>query len=167
MKKKFKYILITVLLFLLCFLMVIFYCNNNTKDVLDNKNTENKVPGLISIMLEEKRGSGVYKISKSNKWPSKNYVFNEEMSYCKNNSVLTWNENDNSVSVKVNKADNCFVYFDVEPGDINVYVHRQPSTYGQIGNVRCHGSDITYNQKYNRIEVTNINTKYEKCSLDF
>ena len=167
MKKKFKYILITVLLFLLCFLMVIFYCNNNTKDVLDNKNTENKVPGLISIMLEEKRGSGVYKISKSNKWPSKNYVFNEEMSYCKNNSVLTWNENDNSVSVKVNKADNCFVYFDVEPGDINVYVHRQPSTYGQIGNVRCHGSDITYNQKYNRIEVTNINTKYEQCSLDF
>ena len=168
MKKKIT-VVFSIFIAIILVLVIIVYKNSYKNDILMEKTAENenKVPGLISIMLEEKRGSGVYKISKSNKWPSKNYVFNEEMSYCKNNSVLTWNENDNSVSVKVNKADNCFVYFDVEPGDINVYVHRQPSTYGQIGNVRCHGSDITYNQKYNRIEVTNINTKYEQCSLDF
>ncbi len=168
MKKKIT-VVFSIFIAIILVLVIIVYKNSYKNDILMEKTAENenKVPGLISIMLEEKRGSGVYKISKSNKWPSKNYVFNEEMSYCKNNSVLTWNEDDNSVSVKVNKADNCFVYFDVEPGDINVYVHRQPSTYGQIGNVRCHGSDITYNQKYNRIEVTNINTKYDQCSLEF
>jgi len=64
-------------------------------------------------MLEETASSGEYKVSKSNKWPSKGYVFNKEMSYCNNGSTLTWNENDNSVSVNINKTDKCYVYFDI------------------------------------------------------
>ena len=118
-------------------------------------------------MIEETRGSGVYKVSKDNKWPSKKYIFNETLSNCKNGSTLTWNKNDNSVTVNVNKTDKCEVYFDVEPADITIKPLNLPTTYGKLGSINCTNSDATYNQKYNRIEVSNINTKYENCTLNY
>ena len=98
---------------------------------------------------------------------AKKYIFNETLSNCKNGSTLTWNKNDNSVTVNVNKTDKCEVYFDVEPADITIKPLNLPTTYGKLGSINCTNSDATYNQKYNRIEVSNINTKYENCTLNY
>ena len=108
-KKKLLFFSIFIII-ILVFVTIynIIYKNNNI--YLNNKDA---APNFISIMLEETAGSGEYKVSKSNKWPSKGYVFNKEMSYCNNGSTLTWNENDNSVSVNINKTDKCYVYFDI------------------------------------------------------
>ena len=167
MKIKVKHVLLFIIvsITIMSFTIYNIVINNDVYEEVDNRNIINNK--LISLMIEETRGSGVYKVSKDNKWPSKKYIFNETLSNCKNGSTLTWNENDNSVTVNVNKTDMCDVYFDVEPGDINVSVNNLSNIYGRLGSINCSNSDATYNQQYNRIEVSNINTKYENCTLNY
>ena len=167
MKIKVKHVLLFIIvsIAIMSFTIYNIVINNDVYEEVDNRNIINNK--LISLMIEETRGSGIYKVSKDNKWPSKKYIFNETLSNCKNGSTLTWNENDNSVTVNVNKTDKCEVYFDVEPGDINVSVNNLSDIYGRLGSINCSNSDATYNQQYNRIEVSNINTKYENCTLNY
>ena len=167
MKIKVKHILLFIIvsITIMSFTIYNIVINNDVYEEVDSRNIINNK--LISLMIEETRGSGIYKVSKDNKWPSKKYIFNETLSNCKNGSTLTWNENDNSVTVNVNKTDMCDVYFDVELGDINISVNNLSNTYGRLGSINCSNSDATYNQKYNRIEVSNINTKYENCTLNY
>ena len=129
-KKKLLFFSIFIII-ILVFVTIynIIYKNNNI--YLNNKD---EAPNFISIMLEETASSGEYKVSKSNKWPSKGYVFNKEMSYCDNGSTLTWNENDNSVSVNINKTDKCYVYFDIYVPTLVEYVKSQyTGTQGENG----------------------------------
>ena len=167
MKIKVTHILLFILTSIIIFTIIIYniVINKNIYEEVNNRNIVNNK--LISLMLEETRGSGIYKLSKNNKWPSKKYIFNETLSNCKNGGTLTWNENDNSVTVNVNKTDKCDVYFDVEPADITIKPLNLSTTYGKIGSINCSSSDATYNQQYNRIEVSNINTKYENCTLNY
>ena len=130
-KKKLLFFSIFIIIILVFVLTIynIIYKNNNI--YLNNKDA---APNFISIMLEETAGSGEYKVSKSNKWPSKGYVFNKEMSYCNYGSTLTWNENDNSVSVNINKTDKCYVYFDIYVPTLVEYVKSQyTGTQGENG----------------------------------
>ena len=167
MKIKVKHVLLFIIvsITIMSFTIYNIVINNDVYEEVDNRNIINNK--LISLMIEETRGSGVYKVSKDNKWPSKKYIFNETLSNCKNGSTLTWNKNDSSVTVNVNKTDKCEVYFDVEPADITIKPLNLPTTYGKLGSINCTNSDATYNQKYNRIEVSNINTKYENCTLNY
>ena len=167
MKIKVKHVLLFIIvsITIMSFTIYNIVINNDVYEEVDSRNIINNK--LISLMIEETRGSGVYKVSKDNKWPSKKYIFNETLSNCKNGSTLTWNKNDNSVTVNVNKTDKCEVYFDVEPADITIKPLNLPTTYGKLGSINCTNSDATYNQKYNRIEVSNINTKYENCTLNY
>ena len=167
MKIKVKYVLLFIIvsITIMSFTIYNIVINNDVYEEVDSRNIINNK--LISLMIEETRGSGVYKVSKDNKCPSKKYIFNETLSNCKNGSTLTWNKNDNSVTVNVNKTDKCEVYFDVEPADITIKPLNLPTTYGKLGSINCTNSDATYNQKYNRIEVSNINTKYENCTLNY
>ena len=167
MKIKVKHVLLFIIvsITIMSFTIYNIVINNDVYEEVDSRNIINNK--LISLMIEETRGSGVYKVSKDNKWPSKKYIFNETLSNCKNGSTLTWNKNDNSVTVNVNKTDKCEVYFDIEPADITIKPLNLPTTYGKLGSINCTNSDATYNQKYNRIEVSNINTKYENCTLNY
>ena len=139
-KKKLLFFSIFIIIILVFVLTIynIIYKNNNI--YLNNKD---EAPNFISIMLEETVGSGEYKVSKSNKWPSKGYVFNKEMSYCNNGSTLTWNKNDNSVSVNINKTDKCQVYFDIYAPTLVEYVKSQyTGTQGENG-LYYHDSTLT------------------------
>ena len=137
-KKKLLFFSIFIIIILVFVLTIynIIYKNNNI--YLNNKD---EAPNFISIMLEETASSGEYKVSKSNKWPSKGYVFNKEMSYCNNGSTLTWNENDNSVSVNINKTDKCYVYFDIYVPTLAEYVKSQYT--GTQGNNNIYHHDGT------------------------
>ena len=167
MRIKVKHVLLFIIvsMTIMSFTIYNILISNDVYEEVDNRNIINNK--LISLMIEETRGSGVYKVSKDNKWPSKKYIFNETLSNCKNGSTLTWNENDNSVTVNVNKTDKCDVYFDVEPADITIKPLNLPTTYGKLGSINCSNSDATYNQQYNRMEVSNINTKYDNCTLNY
>ena len=172
-KKKllfFSGFIIIILVFIL-----IVYKNSYKNEIYTEKNDENvknnekinKIPGMVSLMLETKAGSGEYKVSTSKTWPTNGYELNTEKSGCENGGTISYNETTKKVIVKTNISDKCYAYFDVIPPDVTLAITNRPTTYGKLGSINCTGSSATYNQQYNRIEVSNINTKYENCTLNY
>ena len=150
-KKKllfFSGFIIIILVFILIVYKNEIYTEKNDENVKNNEKI-NKIPGMVSLMLETKAGSGEYKVSTDSKWPTSGYVFNESLSNCENGGKLTWNEDKGTVTVKTNKSDRCYVYFDVVPHDVTLAITNRPTIYGKLGSISCTGSSATYNQQYN------------------
>ena len=162
--KKRKYILLIIIIIL--FVGVITIYNNYNNDIYVDKDNNLSNSGL-SLMVETKAGSGEYTISTSDEWPTKGYEFNAEKSACENGGTLSWDEENQSVVMTSKGSDKCYAYFDIVPPDVTIAVNNLPATYGKIGNINCNKSDAIYNQKYNRIEISNINAKYDSCTLNY
>ena len=168
MKKKIIAVF-SVFIAIILVLVVIVYNNSYKNDVyVENKtNNKNKVPGLISLMLETKAGSGIYNVSPDGIVPAKGYKLNTEKSGCENGGTLSYNETTKKVIVKTNISDKCYAYFDVIPTDVTLAITNRPTTYGKLGSINCTGSSATYNQQYNRVEISSFNGKYSSCSLNY
>ena len=167
MNKKSIVILCSVATILLIF-VIILYSSRYKKDVYVENNSEQIKTGTkVSLMIETKRGSGDYKISNSEKWPTSGYIYNAERSMCENGGTLSWNDETNSVVLNTRVSDKCYVYFDVQPPDVTIAANNLPTTYGKLGSINCTNSDATYNQKYNRVEISQINKKYTSCNLNY
>ena len=167
MNKK-KVIVLSLFSLILLLFVIILYSNKYKKQVYTEEgNNQIRTGTSISMMLETKRGSGNYEPSTSSKWPTEGYIFNAELSKCENGGTLSWNDETKSVVLTTKVSDKCYVYFDVEPPDVYITSSNLPTTYGKLGVITCSNSDATYNQQYNRIEVSNINTKYENCTLNY
>lgn len=106
---KNKFIIIIFKFILSLFIVCLFKFKNNVN--IDKSEIKTLKSNMISILLETENGSGIYELSKSSKWPDKGFVFNKEMSYCNNGSQIVYNDENNSVSVKINKTDKCQIYF--------------------------------------------------------
>ena len=166
MKKKIVCLGLTA--FILVIVVVVLYSSKYKKQVyVEEGNNQIRTGTSISMMLETKYNSGNYEPSSSSEWPKEGYTFNAERSKCENGGTLSWNDETNSVVLTTRFSDKCFVYFDVEPPDVYITSPNLPTTYGKLGAITCSNSDATYNQQYNRIEVSNINTKYENCTLNY
>ena len=172
-KKKllfFSGFIIIILVFIL-----IVYKNSYKNEIYTEKNDENvknnekinKIPGMVSLMLETKAGSGEYKASTSKTWPTNGYELNTEKSGCENGGTIFYNETTKKVIVKTNISDKCYAYFDVIPPDVTLAITNRPTTYGKLGSISCTGSSATYNQKYNRVEISSFNGKYSSCNLNY
>ena len=172
-KKKllfFSGFIIIILVFIL-----IVYKNSYKNEIYTEKNDENvknnekinKIPGMVSLMLETKRGSGEYKASTDSKWPTSGYEFNESLSNCENGGTISYNETTKKVIVKTNISDKCYAYFDVIPPDVTLAITNRPTTYGKLGSINCTNSNATYNQQYNRVEISSIDKKYTSCTLNY
>ena len=168
MKKKIIAVF-SVFIAIILVLVIIVYNNSYKNDVyVENKtNNKNKVPGLISLMLETKFGSGIYNVSPNGIVPAKGYKLNTEKSGCENGGTLSYNETTKKVIVKTNISDKCYAYFDVIPTDVTLAITNRPTTYGKLGSINCTGSSATYNQQYNRVEISSFNGKYSSCSLNY
>jgi len=162
------------IIIILVFILIV-YKNSYKNEIYTEKNDENvknnekinKIPGMVSLMLETKAGSGVYEPSTSTTWPTKGYELNTEKSGCENGGTLSYNETTKKVIVKTNISDKCYAYFDVIPPDVTLSITNRPTTYGKLGSINCTGSSATYNQQYNRIEISSIYKKYTSCTLNY
>ena len=168
MKKKIIAVF-SVFIAIILVLVVIVYNNSYKNDVyVENKtNNKNKVPGLISLMLETKAGSGIYNVSPDGIVPAKGYELNTEKSGCENGGTITYNETTKKFILKSNISTKCYAYFDVVPPDVTLAITNRPTTYGKLGSINCTNSNATYNQKYNRVEVSSINSDYSTCTLNY
>ena len=168
MKKKIIAVF-SVFIAIILVLVIIVYNNSYKNDVyVENKtNNKNQVPGLISLMLETKAGSGIYNLSPDGIVPAKGYKLNTEKSGCENGGTISYNETTKKVIVKTNISDKCYAYFDVLPPDVTLAITNRPTTYGKLGSISCTNSNATYNQKYNRVEVSSINSDYSTCTLNY
>ena len=162
--KRRKYILLIIIIIL--FVGVITIYNNYNNDIYVDKDNNLSSSGL-SLMVETKAGSGKYTISTSDEWPTNGYEFNVEKSACENGGTLSWDEENQSVVMTSKSSDKCYAYFDIVPPDVTIAVNNLPTTYGKLGSINCNKSDAIYNQKYNRIEISNINAKYDNCTLNY
>ena len=167
MKKKIIVVFSVIAIILV--LVIIVYNNSYKNDVyVENKtNNKNKVPGLISLMLETKFGSGIYNVSPDGIVPAKGYGLNTEKSGCENGGTIAYNETTKKFIFKSNISTKCYVYFDVVPPDVTLAITNRPTTYGKLGSINCTNSNATYNQKYNRIEISSIDKKYTSCTLNY
>ena len=165
MKKK-KIIAITGFIFILLIGIIIFY-NKSNKPVYKSNNDKFDTSGIFTYMLETSRGSGEYKVATDSKWPS-GYEYNATLSYCENGSTLLWNST-NSVTVNVDVSDKCYLYFDIVPPDVTVNTNNTGNTYNTstLASLSCSGATSSYNQKYQRIEISQINNKYTICNLTY
>ena len=169
MKKK-KLIILSSICLLVIFICILLINNKSNAKVLNDNS--NKVSGMYAIMLETEVGSGSYEPSTSSLWPGSGYIYNETLSRCENGGELTWHEDTRTVSLKTSGSDKCYLYFDVQPPDVmittnnsNNYAPATPAT------LSCTNATAEYNQKYNRIEISQINrlNKYTfgNCSLTY
>ena len=164
MKKKKLIILSSICLLVIFICILLINDKSNAKVLNDNSN---KVSGMYAIMLETERGSGSYEPSTSSLWPSSGYIYNETLSRCENGGELTWHEDTRTVSLKTSGSDKCYLYFDVQPPDVTLATNNSydnmPATPATIS---CTNATAEYNQKYGRIEISQIN-KYTNCSLTY
>ena len=88
--------------------------NNTNGYVYESKTIKNKENALC-VMYETLPGSGVYEeINYGNTpWAFNGFIFNDDISGCKNGSELSWNQDNNQVIVKSDTKEQCYVYFDI------------------------------------------------------
>ena len=151
---------------------LILITNKSSSKVLDSNldnTTENKVPGMFAIMLETEAGSGQYQQSTSGLWPGSPYEYNETLSSCENGGILTWNEENRTVNLKSNLSDRCYLYFDIVPPNDVIIASNYSDSFNPTtpASLSCTGATAEYNQKYQRIEISNIANKYTSCNLTY
>ena len=96
MKKKFKYFLLIILLLVIGVFVVNFYYNNKQEVFVESEKKEtnkdsNKIPGMISVMLETEYNSNQYEASSSREYPSFKYKL--QLYQKKNTNLLQRNDN--------------------------------------------------------------------------
>lgn len=99
---------------LVCILLIWgFLFNKNNQEVTKNS-VENNIcnNNMLSMMLETSAGSGVYKSTELNDYPTTGYIFNAEKSKCENGGSVIWDDTIKKVKMVGNISDKCYVYFD-------------------------------------------------------
>ena len=169
MKKKKVVITLSIVgIFILTFI-IFNYINTDGVVIASGKSEESINNKTFSLMLETSAGSGEYQISTDTTWPGSGYEYNENLSSCENGSTLIWNEETRSVSLKANISDKCYLYFDIVPPDVTLATNNTDNTYNPStpATLSCSGATSNYNQKYQRVEISQINNKYTNCTLTY
>lgn len=116
--------IIFIFFIIIIFSIITIIClQSNDKVIFKSGNiNDNRVvnSNALTMMYETDYNSGEYQVSSDSMWPQEGYVFNEELSSCENGSTLTWNSENNTVSLQTNISDKCYVYFDKLPNSLNL-----------------------------------------------
>ena len=169
MKKKKVLITLSIVgIFILTFI-IYNYINTDGVIIASGKSEESINNKTFSLMLETSAGSGEYQVSTDTTWPGSGYEYNENLSSCENGSTLIWNEETRSVSLKANISDKCYLYFDIVPPDVTLATNNTDNTYNPStpATLSCNGATSSYNQKYQRVEISGIDNKYTNCTLTY
>ena len=108
MKKK-NVVIFSVLLIVS---VLIYICIPKTKKEEEINKTKPNVNtnGFLTLMLEQ--DDGTYEESSSSIWPTAGYIYNDILSKCENGGKLIWNNELKTITLKTDKTDKCYVYFD-------------------------------------------------------
>ena len=152
---------ITILLFCLCLLTYNFY---NDSSIDDTSINNIKPQNMLSIMLESSAGSGNYEISTLNSWPTDGYVFNSELSKCKNGGTLSWDKTNKRVEFSGNNIDKCYVYFDVDTSmSLAEYVVSQYTGTQGVNGIYYHDANLTNGAGDNSYRYAGANPNNYVC----
>ena len=138
MKNNF-YKILTIFLSLSCLLLVIRAINlmQNRNELIENSYSNNYIVNKkdkLTMMLETEYDSNQYELATSSEWPTDGYIFNSELSACKNGSQVVWDSETNRVMVYAGSIDSCYIYFDKEPDAIYLADYIKNTVYTGDGN---------------------------------
>ena len=131
MKKKCKFFIVLILLFLVSLVSYNELKKNNVyeQDIKFSKNAKS-----ISMNLEQTAGAGDYKTVTQSNWPTEGYKFNKELSRCENGGELSWDKINKTVVMIGSTIDKCYVYFDIYVPTLTDYVvSKYTGTQGENG----------------------------------
>ena len=169
MKKKKVLIMISVIGILLASFIILSYINNDGVVIASGKSEEYVNNRTFSLMLETSAGSGEYQVSNDTTWPGSGYEYNASLSKCENGSTLIWNDETNTVTLKANISDKCYLYFDIVPPDVTLATNNTDNAYNPStpATLSCSNATASYNQKYSRVQISQINNQYTSCTLTY
>ena len=170
MKKKKVLIMISVIGILLASFIILSYINNDGVVIASGKSGEYVNNRTFSLMLETSKGSGEYQMSSETTWPNSDYEYNGTLSSCENGSQLIWNEETRTVTLKANISDKCYLYFDYNPKPtVTLATNNTDNTFNLStpATLSCSNATATYNQKYQRVQVSQISSKPGNCTLTY
>lgn len=101
-------VLITISCFTSYYIYNTYFSHKEVKIIktnVDNSDT-------ISYFLEDYLNSETYSKKNDGNWDNSLYDYNAEKSYCSNGSILSWNNVTKLVSITMENADKCYLYFD-------------------------------------------------------
>ena len=166
MRKKKVLITLSIVGILLTSFIILSYINNDGVVIASGKSEEYVNNRTFSLMLETSAGSGEYQVSNDTTWPGSGYMYNETLSSCENGSTLIWNDETNTVTLKANISDKCYLYFDIVPPDVTLATTN--TGYGATpATLSCSNATASYNQKYSRVQISQINNQYTSCTLTY
>ena len=113
--------------------------SNTNGYVYESKTIKNK-ENTLCIMYETTVNSGVYEEQLGSSWPASGYIFNDEISGCKNGAELSWNQDNNQVIVKSDIKEQCYVYFDV--------LSAKHLSYSNPGSTECTDVECALDELY-------------------
>ena len=170
MKKKKVLITLSIVGIFILSIIIYNYLNPDRVVIASGKSEEYVNDKTFSLMLETSKGSGEYQLSSETTWPNSDYEYNGTLSSCENGSQLIWNEDTRTVTLKANISDKCYLYFDYNPKPTvtlatnNTDNAFNPSTPATLS---CSNATANYNQKYQRVEISQISAKPSNCTLTY
>ena len=169
MKKKKVSITLSIVGIFILSIIIYNYLNPDRVVIASGKSEEYVNNETFSLMLETSAGSGEYQVSNDTNWPGKGYEFNQDLSGCENGGILTWNDETKKVTLKNNISDKCYLYFDIVPPDVTLATNNTDNAYNPStpATLSCNGATSSYNQKYQRVEISQINNQYTSCTLTY
>ena len=131
MKKKYKFFIVLILLFLVS---LVSYNELKKNNVYEENIKFSKNVKSISMNLEQTAGAGDYKTVTQINWPTEGYKFNKELSRCENGGELSWDKINKTVVMIGSTIDKCYVYFDIYVPTLTDYVvSKYTGTQGENG----------------------------------
>jgi len=171
--RKSKNIIIVIIL-LIGFITVFFTIKNySNKDIKEYKEINKIDSKRFKLYLEQENGE--YSESK-NVWPGEEYSLNQLRTSCVDNDGNSIGDalsySNGILYLTTNKSVFCNVYFDIK-ADIAISVSTNgnsgelPSSNGYKASLTCDTATGTFNQKYQRIEISGLSSDEARCSLNY
>ena len=108
MKNKKRNLIISCTL--LVIIVGVYFLIPKEKEEIEDTETKVNTNGFLTLMLEQ--DDGTYQESSSSIWPTSGYIYNNILSKCENGGKLIWNNELKTITLKTDKSDKCYVYFD-------------------------------------------------------
>ena len=113
---------------------------NIDNQVYESNTKKSNTSNMLSMMYETTANSGIYEEQLGSSWPASGYIFNDEISGCKNGAELSWDSTNNQVIVKSDIKEQCYVYFDI--------LSARHLSYSNPGSTECNDVECALDELY-------------------
>ena len=104
--KKSIFLVTSLIVFIVLVICYLFIIPSNGNVIIESgKSNQFVSTNSLTMMYETGPDTGEYQVSSDTSWPQEGYTFNETLSKCENDSVLTWDDENKKILLQTNTSD--------------------------------------------------------------